>query len=274
MSVLEPEPGKIIVAGDLHGNTRWAVNGLVRRAVPLLRNENRKLFLQVGDFGIWPGRAGEIYLEELNTILGAEDADLVFVDGNHEDHEQLAEYRRQQAYPVNLPPVPVLIRSRIWWLPRGTRWTWHGRTWLAMGGAASPDRANRVEGYWWPGEFIMAEQIDAAVAAGPADVIVSHEAPSGSHIEYNPLLPLMAGWAQEDLDRGEEQRALLQRLGDAVQPSWWVHGHHHQAYQKRVQMRHGLVEVTGLGMDGDPLNWLLLDAAGMSWSVPGKLPPE
>ena len=32
------------------------------------------------------------------------------------------------------------VTGRIWHLPRGHRWRWHGRDWLALGGAVSLDR--------------------------------------------------------------------------------------------------------------------------------------
>lgn len=286
VNILDREPGLVAVAGDWHGNLRWALRS-VYRISPLLAGEENKLVLHAGDFGVWPGRTGEAYLDELDRALGAQGMTVAFVDGNHEDHPQLAGYRGDD---TGYPPVPVMVRESIWWLPRGARWEWHGKKWLAMGGAASPNRANLRPGVsWWPGEYITGEQVDSAIKAGPADVILSHEAPSGVFIAYDLYNPVALGWAQEDLDRGDEQRALLQRLGDGVRPSRWVHGHHHKAYQKRVWMPGDLAwrtgaavagggpgvwecEVTGLGKDGDRLNWLLLDTRDMSFAVPEEEP--
>jgi hypothetical protein len=56
-------------------------------------------------------------------------------------------------------------------------------------------------------------------------------------------------------------------LADSVEPQHWIHGHYHRAYQKTVQMKHGPVEVTGLHMDGEWLNWLVLDTRTMEWEV-------
>ena len=63
----------------------------------------------LGDFGIWPGPDGRDYLARLDVALA----------------------------------------GRIWHLPRGHRWRWHGRDWLALGGAVSLDRAVRTAGVNW-----------------------------------------------------------------------------------------------------------------------------
>ena len=140
-------PRRIVVAGDWHGNEEWAVS-VIRRVPGLLAGESQRLILHLGDFGIWPDRAGQEYLERLSKALADAGAELWFVDGNHEDFARLGQLDRQPG-----PDGRVMVVPRVMHLPRGCRWNWHGLTWLACGGAVSLDRAVRTEGVdWWPQE--------------------------------------------------------------------------------------------------------------------------
>ena len=101
-------------------------------------------------------------------------ANLWFIDGNHEDFSLLAELASRAVAGAR-----VAVRPNIFHLPRGHRWQWHGRTWLACGGGVSLDKAARAEGSdWWPQEEITAQEA-AMIAGGPADVMVCHDCPSG-----------------------------------------------------------------------------------------------
>ena len=146
-------PRRIVVAGDWHGNEEWAVS-VIRRVPSLLAGESRRLILHLGDFGIWPDRDGKAYLDRVSGALAEAEAELWFVDGNHEDFSQLGKLDENPGPDGRVPVVP-----RIMHLPRGYRWSWHGLTWLACGGAVSLDRAVRTEGVdWWPQEEITTEQ--------------------------------------------------------------------------------------------------------------------
>lgn len=167
---MERVPVRIGVAGDWHGNTAWATRA-VRKMTALLPADGPRLIVHLGDFGIWPGPGGQEYLARLDAALAEAGAELSFVDGNHEDFTQLA----------RLQPGPdgrAQVTERIFHLPRGHRWRWHGRDWLALGGAVSLDRAGRTEGVdWWPEEEITLRQAGSVIDAGPADVMVTHECP-------------------------------------------------------------------------------------------------
>src|SRR6516225_8423012 len=144
---MEPVPERIGVAGDWHGNMAWATRA-VRKISALLPADGPRIIVHLGDFGIWPGPGGREYLSRLDAALTAAGAVLSFVDGNHEDFAQLARLRPG-------PDGRAQVTERIWHLPRGHRWRWHGRDWLALGGAVSLDRAVRTAGAdWWPEEEI------------------------------------------------------------------------------------------------------------------------
>jgi hypothetical protein len=249
-------PARVGVAGDWHGNTAWAVRA-VGKISALLPRDGPRVILQLGDFGIWPGRDGREYLSRLDAALAAASAELCFVDGNHEDFPQLAGLRPG-------PDGRERVTERIWHLPRGHRWRWHGRDWLALGGAVSLDRAVRTAGVdWWPEEEITRRQAASVIEAGPADVMVTHECPAGVEHAFPPPPP---SWSPADLRRSDAHRGLLREVVLAVRPRWLMHGHLHLSYQRRVDLGNGPIEVTGLDCDGAPSgNWAILDTASMRW---------
>jgi hypothetical protein len=127
---MEPAPARIGVAGDWHGNTAWATRA-VRKMAGLLPADGPRVIVHLGDFGIWPGAAGREYLARLDAALAEAGAELSFIDGNHEDFTQLARLRPGEDGRAQ-------VTERIYHLPRGHRWRWHGRDWLALGGAGRP----------------------------------------------------------------------------------------------------------------------------------------
>jgi len=253
---MEPVPERIGVAGDWHGNMAWATRA-VRKISALLPADGPRIIVHLGDFGIWPGPGGREYLSRLDAALTAAGAVLSFVDGNHEDFAQLAKLQSG-------PDGRAQVSERIWHLPRGYRWRWHGRDWLALGGAVSLDRAGRTAGAdWWPEEEITWPQAASVIEAGPADVMVTHECPAGIAHVFPPVPP---GWSPDDLRRSEAHRGLLREVVLAVRPRWLMHGHLHLSYQRQVDLGGGPIEVTGLDCDGAASgNWAILDVASMRW---------
>jgi hypothetical protein len=245
-------PRRVVVAGDWHGNTGWAIR-VVKMAAKLLRDEPVPLILHLGDFGIWPGDAGAKYIADLSNACREHNVAVWFIDGNHEDFTQLGNFRDSD--PVR-------------WLPRGTRWQWHGRTWLALGGGVSLDRAIRTEGEtWWPQEEITADEIDGILEDGPAHVMITHDVPSGV-VHTFPAPPRF--WDLKDLARNDAHRERLQRVVSEVRPGWLLHGHLHVAYQRVCDLGYGPVEVTGLDRDeGDGPNYAVLDVRLMRWDETG-----
>lgn len=259
-------PERIVVAGDWHGNSRWAQHVIWEAKTLLADQEDNRVIVQCGDFGIWPGAAGAAYIDAVSIALDQADADLYFVDGNHEDFAALDRHgaaEKAAGVPVPFAPAISLPMSPIKWMWRGYRWNWHGRTWLAAGGGVSLDRAGRVEGTsWWPQETITDEQEAAIIAAGPADVLVTHDCPSGVTHTF-PAPP--SWWDPRDLARSDAHQERLQRIVDAVRPSHIIHGHLHRAYSRTCDFGYGPVSVTGLDMDGQPGNYAVLNVKTMTW---------
>lgn len=253
------DPAEIVACGDLHGNTKSAV-AMVHHAGKLLRAEKNRVILQAGDFGIWPNGYG--YLDAVNEALSEEDIELWFAEGNHEDFSQLP-LSKPNTSKIQMDQCAAGESSKIYWLPRGHRWEWHGRTWLALGGAASVDKAMREEGIsWWPEEEITNRQADRVIADGPADVMLTHDCPAGPVFSYPPPPPQ---WDVRDLARSEIHRERLRHVVDAVKPGHLIHGHMHIPVQRLYDFGYGDVQVTGLDKDGEPWNYAVLNLETMEW---------
>jgi hypothetical protein len=252
-----PDPDYVVIAGDWHRNLRWALH-VIETADELFTRagETRRIIIQLGDFGFRPVPANPDLIR-VNNALARRGMELWFIDGNHEHWPDIQELctsagtAAQLPYPVGIP-LPNLDRIR--YLPRGTRWKWAGRTWLAVGGAASVDRLLRTEGVsWWPDEEITPAQADAIIAAGSADVLLSHDCPD-SLVPWDLLGPPAQAWIPE-LPRARAHAARLERIARAARVLRVFHGHYHVAADRW----HDDVHVTSLQMDGMPENFQLVD---------------
>lgn len=254
-------PGKILVAGDWHGNVAWMLHAVEQSRTLLPRDGNRRLILQLGDFGIGFMTGAELTM--VNDALVAADAETWFADGNHDDHDAIARWQDGL--------VPGC--SRIRHLARGHRWTWHGRDWLACGGAASPDRAYRQQqmnaGWskpcWWPGEYVTDGDVRRCAAGGHADVLVSHDRPARAAIALPAWPPC---WSDADQARCAASRERLQEICDAVTPQHVIHGHYHLPFScGQHDLGYGPVTVSQLDMDGTAGNLRALDVVSMEWEA-------
>lgn len=253
-------PEVVALAGDWHGNLGWA-----QRVVTIAYEAGARTVLQLGDFGYWRAAdpATRRYLSSLERVLGERDMQLLWIDGNHEDHARLASlpFADDGTRPIS---------DHITNLPRGFRWTWpdgNGKhqAWLALGGAVSVDRQWRTPGRsWWAEEQISRVDADAAMAGGPVDVMVSHDAPAGV------MIPGIGAhdWPADALRDADAHRTLLREVVDAVHPQQLWHGHYHVRYDALVEVGGGdesrICHVHGLDRDdsGPSLNLELVNASG------------
>jgi hypothetical protein len=233
-----------MLAGDWHGDAAWARH--VIRHAPVAA-DGRRLIIQLGDFGVWAGRSGARYLDAVAAALAEMNAVCLFIDGNHEDFPQLARY------PIRSDGLRV-VRPRLFHLPRGTRWSWQGIRFLALGGATSLDRPWRTAWVdWWPDEELTGADLDRAISGGACDVMLTHDAPTGVDV---PGLPPASIWEPEEVERAARHRDLLREVVDTVRPARLVHGHFHSRYDAELRLGCGhRVSVTGLsnewtGSDG------------------------
>lgn len=258
--------GRVGFAGDWHGNIAWA-SSVIEKIVAELKDEDEKLIFQVGDFGFWPGNHGKYFISELTELLENLGAELFFVDGNHENHVLLRKNAERKGLLDQCKSVP--ITGRITWMQRGTRAKISDKEWLFFGGAASVDRYHRTEGQsWFPEERITDEQVQWAISGGPADFLVSHDAPA-----FVPITFPHSNWPEQDLALSQVNRDKLEDVVRECQINYVVHGHMHMSYEKNAFCKNGEdwlpVRVNCLNCDGSYGNWAILDSQSMEWITGG-----
>lgn len=227
----------VVVAGDLHGNLQWARH-LIRSA----HAAGASTILQVGDLGVlWPGAMKGRWDARLSKYLKAFDMDLIFIDGNHDNHVELRDIEIQSD---GLAPVLPGIR----YLPRGGRTIIQGMTVGGLGGAFSVDHPWRRRGVdWWPGiEEVEPQDVDKLISGGPVDILLTHDVPAS--------VPMQSKWEDLDIEtltRAQVSRDLLQQAVDALKPAQVFSGHWHTRQTGTVRHPDGAeTRVDVLDMDG------------------------
>lgn len=243
------EPKRILMLGDTHGNGPFT-----RAAIEYAAENGCDTIVQVGDFGHgW--RESPAFYGEVHRALVKRDITLYWVDGNHENHDDIAEGMQGSPGPTAL----IARYPRIVYLPRGFRWEWWGQAWMALGGAASVDRLDRKEGVsWWPGELLTNEDVEYATRPGRVHVVVSHDAPFGVDIPgigTGSAPNTDSGFPLICLQESSEHRRRVRDVIDVVRPDLIVHGHFHVRYQAFYELPGGgRTLVQGLDCDGTPLH--------------------
>jgi len=122
-----------------------------------------------------------------------------------------------------------------------------GHTFLPSGGAASVNFEWRSPGHdWRVTEAPTAVQVEVAVAGGPVDVMLTHEAVSGATVKVERILrgnPL--GFSPLALRNSAVSRRRVKRVWDAVRQRHPVHVAEQTAAPSqppRVGSRHGYAQ--------------------------------
>lgn len=236
--LLAMTPRRIAFAGDWHGNANWA-NGVITS----LAARGVDVVVHVGDFGIWPGGQGREYLASVDKVAARSGIDVLFIDGNHDDHHQIAEAPRAEGLGR--------FGEHIWHIPRGTRWVWGEVRFGGLGGAVSVDRDGRTPGVsWWPEESITVADEQAFQSGGQVDVAVTHDCPSGVAIRGVTFEQGVRAWGYRAIVASEEHRKVLAAALDPTRPAVIVHGHYHVRSSGVWSHDGGWAEVEGLHCDG------------------------
>lgn len=238
---LPPAPKRIMLAGDSHHDPvhmRWVIDEAHRTGCEAI--------VSVGDFGYWPRYSyGIDFLRRTTDRLAKRGIDLYFVDGNHEDFEELLDPAHPQAGPFRLVGQPARADGRggIWHIPRGARWDWQGVRFLGLGGAFSVDKDARTQGVdWFPQETItMGEVWRILEQPGEADILVAHDCPHGVMF-LNQLAK------QRHPESAANTRAVLQ-VATAVKPVMVVHGHYHTPHRTEHHDPVNDLHATVIGLD-------------------------
>lgn len=181
----------VVVMGDVHREF-GALNVWINKKRP-------SLILQCGDFGYWPR-----WTEK--TVPALHGGDLLFCDGNHEDHESL----KRLEYPEVYPGVRHMPRGSVFTLP-------DGRTVLFMGGADSIDKHLRTPGKDWFPEELISESDIYQLPEASVDIVISHTSPREFNIPY---------MTESEKSRDPPCMALSHVL-HKYRPKLWYFGHWH-----------------------------------------------
>jgi Icc-related predicted phosphoesterase len=231
---------RTLVLGDSHGSI-----AMLREALRVAQHQRADRLVSVGDFGVWPGTGGRMFLDACADMAAARGVEIIIAPGNHDDYDQL------ESAPVDDDGLMVL-RPGVRAAPRGHVLDAGARRWLLCGGAASidgPDGPREVRqsrgpfdtvhviqhrdgstrtyqeggnlGGWWPQETVTDADVAACAAAGPVDVLVTHDAPAGVALEsifvgLQPWLP------------GDAVREKIATIRTVARPALHLAGHWHQ----------------------------------------------
>lgn len=247
---LTAEPERVAIAGDWHGNTQFAEQVIAAAAAGGVQ-----IIVHVGDFGFrTPGPETARYLDAVDESCVEHGVQIFWIEGNRDNFPALSQ----------LPADPETglrsVRTHLTHLPRGTRWTWWGRNWLALGGSYSLNRRESTRGvHWWNGERLTDDDIARAVAGGPADVMITHDSPDRtdlmSHIAHGD-------YTDEHRFAAQQHRAALGRVVDVVAPETLFHGHYHRRHTtERPLLGGGHTRVVGLSSDRENIggNLVIID---------------
>jgi len=255
-------PVIIGLIGDLEGDRDWAVSGLRS----LGERGDVQVACQLGDLRFGMGPHHQDYLAALESVCAEFELQLLCITGNHEDWallDRLWADPRWQHDDGALKPIDV--SDHVTMLPRGHRWEMGGRSFVALGGAPSVNRDLLTEGIdWWPSEAIQEEHVEATVAGGHAEVMLTHDSPGPPYctdavadvIRSNPW-----GWPDSILEYAEDGIEKLTRAVVGVQPLLLAHGHFHVTDQAVVRLPGAAHDTTiwSLGANQDSGNVRLLD---------------
>ena len=244
---LPPEPSRLLVAGDSHGDIQHA-RFLIERA----QAQRCDAILHLGDFGFWPKWTD--FLDYTRLLLDDTGLPLYFVEGNHEDYPRLLK-PVPQAGPFRLVVPPKTTGGGgIWHITRGARWSWRGIRFLGVGGGYSVDKQLRGPGIdWFPEESISDEHYEQIVSnTEQVDICVFHDAPRGAP------LPLEL----QPIPEAIRNRELLAKIAGHVRPALILHAHYHVAYEGRWHDEDTGVTAAIVGLDCDlnpQQSWIVLD---------------
>lgn len=248
------------MSGDLHCDVNWA-----RRVDAVATQAGCDVVLQLGDFGWWPHRPEG---REMLEALADGDVTWVFVEGNHDDLDDLAAVASRHSSgcdPNGLwgPTEPIQLADNLWWAARGARWQWGERTFGALGGAWSPAWYSRVRGVeWFPNETIRRRDLQA-LGDEPIDVLVCHDAPAAA-LDAAGLVRGSEYARDGDRHIGRGNQLMVAAGARATQPRLIFHGHWHRAHAINWAAEWGPCQVVGLSSNHHRGSAAVLDLETLS----------
>ncbi len=218
----------IFIVGDTHGKADFNKLTYFANQNPNLTKKDYVII--VGDAGIVKDKET---LDELIKLYESLPFFVLFIDGNHENHEMLA------SYPIDFWNGGKVhkISENIIHLMRGQIFNIEEKTIFTFGGAESTDdKAYLIEGKnWWRTEVPSQEEFEEAVenllkVDFKVDYIITHTIDANSY--YVP--PTMPKY----LKRLGKTSTMLNYFQNNVEYKHWYCGHFHEdikiTYKKSV----------------------------------------
>jgi Calcineurin-like phosphoesterase len=256
-------PTRLLLAGDCHGDIDH-VGWLIERA----QEKYCTALFVLGDFGYWEHTDGGLFLDQCSDLAAMTGVTIYWLDGNHENHTWL-----RKRYLTELVPRDewgfVQIRMGLYHAPRAHRWTWQGRTFMALGGAYSIDKEGRLKGedrlrrkietlrtQMDKGhDLLVAPMQLAALQTGLVQSVddgehtlwwgeeeisqeEADEAIAGGMVDilltHDKPLNSTLSWNRKEDEDSKRNQATVQRVVDAVKPRLLAHGHLHFRYEDNI----------------------------------------
>lgn len=245
---------KILLAGDTHMDTEHFE--YLAETAAILGAE--KIFV-LGDFGAWEHTPNGVeFMDEVDLTSEITGIKTYFLDGNHDKTSLVV-----SKYGKMLDGEGFMIcRSNLLYAPRGHRWTWGSKKFIALGGAYSTDKQTRLGWelaeekklyqflnlygvdmrgttdvaylpefsfagkYWFPEEEMSDEDMDKIlIDKTPVDIMLTHDKPRSTHPKWN----------RKDIFECHPNQDRIQKAMTILTPKELFHGHLHYRYTDDVR---------------------------------------
>lgn len=205
---------RYFVTGDKH----QAYGGLLAFIDKMKLGQNDVIII-LGDMGLFWRKDKSDSTHIINVYEENYQCNLWFIDGNHENFDQLEELNRLDERGL------YIVSPHIRYIPRGKVLDLNGKKALCIGGADSVDKHLRTKHLsWWPQEQITQANIDT-IAADYYDYVFSHTCPYDIFTE-NEVFLCNLDIDQDTIDHTSEYK--LQELADKISFKHWYFAHFHQ----------------------------------------------
>jgi predicted phosphohydrolase len=247
----------ICAAGDIHGAIEQLYDDVLAFEESL--GVRFEWVLHVGDFGVWPDPnrvdgatkrhdgAGDFPAWWLGQRAAPRRT--LFIKGNHEDFVWLDAQPRSEILP------------NLFYLSNGLTFELGGISVGGVGGCHGPSNFERRSRdlHGAAKRHYTREDIGNLIAAGPVDVLLTHDAPAGVMFERHRR---GLNWASEAMG--------LDDLVRGVRPRVCFFGHHHTRVHSELEG----VPCIGLNKVRMPGNLVAIEIAerGRAWTLLGEWP--
>ncbi len=209
---------KFVIAGDTHGTIDLAkvFNYFLNNKDQYTKDDYLIILGDVGVCGFDPREERQV-----RSILRILPVTTLFIDGNHENFDNLNSYN----IDIWNGGKVHIIENKIIHLMRGQVFEIDGKKFFTFGGASSTDKEFRSEGLdWFPEEIPTREEYEEGwdnleKANFSVDYILTHTGP-------REVIAAM-GYG-EWTDDEKELRQYLQRVADNTDFEGWYFGHYHE----------------------------------------------